>query len=130
MRGSAPLSATLDIHFHHVRQTYAYKMFTAASHRGRRLQLHAAQFGDAELVRRGYTHSIGYVRAQNWASRRSLSRIPGNVTVGRVFHMRCFGRLLSLVTSGAARYGIRLSDGTRRAGTPLTRRLPQPSLGK
>jgi hypothetical protein len=108
LSGHAPLSASLDIHFDPSCQVYAYRMLTLPSHRGRRLPLYCATFADAELLRRGYTHSIGYVRAQNLASRRALSRIPQNQTVGAVLYVVLFDKLFSFVTAGARRYGIRI----------------------
>lgn len=131
LSGRAPLSASLDIHFDPARQVYAYKMLTLPSHRGRRLPLYCASFADPELARRGYTHSIGYVRAQNLASRRALSRIPENQTVGVVVYVVLFGRLFSFVTAGAKRYGIRIVVAPRleRAVTRASG-ARSPSLGK
>ena len=131
LSGRAPLSASLDIHFDPSHQVYAYKMLTLPSHRGRRLPLYCASFGDAELLRRGYTHSIGYVRVQNLSSRRALSRIPENRTVGAVLYVMLFGRLFSLVTVGARRYGIRIVITRRLERAAVTASgVPSPSLGK
>jgi hypothetical protein len=131
LSGRAPLSAALDICFDASHQVYGYKLLTLPSHRGRRLPLYCASFGDVELRRRGYTHSIGYVRLQNLASRRALSRIPENQTVGAVLYVLVFGRLFSFVTAGARRYGIRIVLARRRARATVTASgRPSPSLGK
>ena len=129
MSGRAPLSAALDIHFDASHQVYGYKLLTLPSHRGRRLPVYCASFGDVELRRRGYTHSIGYVRLQNLASRRALSRIPENQTVGAVLYVMIFGRLFSFVTAGARRYGIRIVVA-RPFERDAVSAVPSPSLGK
>jgi hypothetical protein len=131
LSGQAPLSASLDIHFDPSCQVYAYKMLTLPSHRGRRLPLYCASFGDAELRKKGYTHSIGYVRLQNFASRRALSRIPENQTVGVILYVVLFGRLLCFVTAGARRYGIRIVAARRgERGAATAHGSRSPSLGK
>jgi hypothetical protein len=108
--GTAPCDDPLYIRNTGHRQTYGYKMFTHPQHRGRRLQLYTMIYGDAQMLRRGFTHATLYVATHNFASRRGLSRVPSQRLVGLVACVRLFGRYFIASSPGLERYGFELAE--------------------
>ena len=60
---------------------YGYKSFTLPDWRGRRIQSQLARSADPWYIARGYTHAIGFIESDNYASLHS-NRKHGNRTVG------------------------------------------------
>jgi hypothetical protein len=126
--GVTPFNDQVNIESTYPGQTYAYKMFTHPRYRGRRLQLFNWRYGDTELARRGYTHTIGVVDTHNFASRRALARAHELQRLGVAGFISVLGGHVAFRSRGVRQYGFgvtpvesrhrkaRLSDA--KAGSP------------
>ena len=88
---------------------YGYKAFTRPSHRGLRLQSALAPTTDRLLLERGYTHAIGYVESDNYASIRSDLR-HGNERVGFAGWIDLAGLRRTFSSPGARAHGFEFFD--------------------
>jgi GNAT superfamily N-acetyltransferase len=84
---------------------YAYKIFTRASHRGRRLAAAVSLYSDVYARERGHTFTVEFVEVTNYASL-SVERIKGSRAEGYVGYVRCFGRNFTFRSLGARRIGF------------------------
>lgn len=113
----APLDPEIEIGMR-ASHTYGYKMFTHPAYRGQRLQLHCIRYADDVLVRRGYTHAMGYVRYTNASSRRLLGRTADMEWVGWTGRITLLGHAFVLRTLGARRYGYSCTRVPAIVGPP------------
>ena len=98
----------------------SYKGFTHPDYRGQRVFGIALSVALASYTQRGWRGVVGFVRSNNFSSRRSVGR-AGWRPFGRLYLVRVFGRWLTWSTPGCKAYGVRLervaatvSSGSRR----------------
>ena len=84
---------------------YAYKIFTRASHRGRRLAAAVSLYSDVYARERGYAFTVEFVEVTNYASL-SVERIKGSRAEGYVGYVRWFGRNFTFRSPGAREIGF------------------------
>lgn len=85
---------------------YGYKAFTHPDFRREGLQHAIAFVADAEAIRQGYTHAIGFAETHNFASLISDAK-RGHERVGYAGYLRFRGRVFPFRTPGAKRHGFR-----------------------
>jgi len=88
------------------RYRYGYKGFTHPDYRQQGLQNAISLLSDAECIRRGRTHGIGFIETHNYPSLISNHK-RGNKRVGYAGFLRIRGRLFPFRTPGAKRHGFR-----------------------
>ena len=84
---------------------YGYKAFTRPSHRGLRLSPAISLFSDAEGLKSGYTHSIGYIETWNWATRAAGKR-KGYSAIGLAGYVKWSKLYFAFRTSSVKKVGL------------------------
>lgn len=86
---------------------YMYRGFTDEDQRGARLHGYGMAAAARVVAHQGKRGLVGIVEAQNHASLRSTIRL-GYRSLGTLFELRLFGRLITLSTPACRRLGCRL----------------------
>ena len=85
---------------------YGFKAFTHPDYRRQQLHHTISLKSDADSIRRGCTHSIGFIETHNYPSLLSNAK-RGNKRVGYAGYVRVHGRFFTFRTRGAKQHGFR-----------------------
>jgi hypothetical protein len=105
-RRSTPISEGLAVRLD-PSWIYSYKSFTHPDYRGQRLHGITLSLALRSYADRGWRGAIGFVRSNNFPSRRSLAR-AGWRPFGAIVLVRILGRARGWATPGCRAYGVRL----------------------
>jgi len=110
---------------------YAYKAFTRASHRGKRIHAAITFLADAYLLDRGFAFEVGYTETTNYSAIR-VADLLGRRRIGYAGYVKWFGRIVPFRTPAVGKIGAELFQPRRPNRTSELGRLalhprdPQP----
>jgi len=104
--GTTPCEHGLSMRYAYPGRTFGYKAFTDPSYRGKRLQDYCMQHADPILLRRGCTHTIGYIALYNLPSLRVVSRARDTKFLGIIAYTTVLRRNLAVATPAVRRNRI------------------------
>lgn len=85
--------------------SYSYKTLTHPDYRGLRLMPSILLFSDAEMLKRGYSHRIGFVEVTNFESLAS-GKYMGSKAIGYAGYAKWFGRYFHFRTRDVRKAGF------------------------
>jgi hypothetical protein len=112
---------------------YAYKAFTRASHRGKRIHGAITFLADAYLLDRGFAFEVGYTEPTNYSAIRA-AELLGRRKIGYAGYAKWFGRIVPFRTPAVREIGAelfqprRMNTTSELNGLALLPRDPQPAL--